>query len=102
MLTLTKQEAEDIVWGGETDHKIIKTEITSHGRWSVNKRTIFEKDGKLYELRYSVAATEYQEQDMFDSDFIDCDEVEAVQVIDYKAKPRHSATVVPKGKGPKA
>ncbi len=89
MITVTKQEAKDIIWG-ETDLKILKTETTSNSRWSIHKRTIFEKDGKFYELCYSEGATEYQDEHPFDSDgdFIDCEEVEAVQVIDYKRKHR--------------
>ena len=89
MITLTKQEALDIVWG-ETDLKILRTKITDTSRWSIHKKTIFEKDGKLYELEYSQGATEMQDEQPFayDGDYIDCEEVEAVQVTDDKRIPR--------------
>jgi hypothetical protein len=69
---------------GET----IRDEIIDNSRWSIIHERIFRHEGKLYQTRYSVGATEQQDEAPYeyDDDIIECPEVREVQktVTDYE------------------
>jgi hypothetical protein len=79
-LTLTKEEAQDIVYRDHPRAKIVRNEIVDNTRWSVCYDLIFELDGKLYQGCYSRGATEQQDEHPFEYD----DNPEFVQVEAYE------------------
>ncbi len=52
-------------------------------RWSIHYYMVFEYDGKCYESTFSRGATESQDERPYDDegDLIECQEVEAYEVI---------------------
>ena len=86
-LTLTKEDAQAIVWGDHDTAEIVMDAVTGKSRWSVNHRLIFKLAGKFYQTSYSVGATEYQEEQPFQhQNEIICKQVEPYEktVIDYR------------------
>lgn len=81
-LELTREQAEEVLYGGE----IVRDRISGHRRWAVDHEVIFRHDdGQLYGMRYSVGATESQEQDPFDEALVvKCVPVREVMVVDYE------------------
>lgn len=61
--------------------KTIETKIISHGRWTVSYEVIFEHKGHAYLTRYTVGATEYQDQGPYEykPDMIECPEMVRVR-----------------------
>lgn len=41
--------------------KVVEDEVLDTTRWAILKRTVFDRDGEFVAVRYSVGATEYQE-----------------------------------------
>lgn len=60
---------------------IVSDIITDHDRWSVSHERVFKYKGKFYITHYSVGATEYQEQEMYYDDVVECKEVAPVQKL---------------------
>lgn len=60
----------------------IYDEIIDTSRWSIHHRCVFKDvDGKFYEARYSVGATESQDERPWEYDTdVTCDEVELREV----------------------
>ena len=60
--------------------KVVHSQITGKRRWSLEYRDIFEHEGKFYETRYSVGATEQQDESPYeyDPEEIECPEVHKV------------------------
>jgi hypothetical protein len=52
-----KERMLEALYAGPVEDKII-----GHGRWTVHHLAVFEIDGRFYEARYSVGATENQEE----------------------------------------
>ncbi|RVB02858.1 hypothetical protein EN912_10400 [Mesorhizobium sp. M7A.F.Ca.CA.004.02.1.1] len=72
---------KDALWGDHPDFVTISDEITDNGRWSIHHRWVFQYGGKFYETRYSVGATESQDERPFeyDGEYIECREVRPVE-----------------------
>ena len=63
-LTLTKEQAREIAWGDDPNLEIISERIIGRRRWSVDYEVIVKRcsDGKLFRDKYSVGATEGQDE----------------------------------------
>ena len=63
--------------GGTT----ITDRIVGHGRWAVTHERVFEHEGRFYLTRYSVGATENQDESPYQDgpDEIECPEVVPVE-----------------------
>jgi hypothetical protein len=88
-LKFNKQILKDLLLDEcDESFKLIEDKITSNGRWSIHHTMIFEHNGKFYQTRYSVGATEYQDERPFQDspDEVECDEVVPVEktIIVYK------------------
>ena len=61
----------------------VYNEIEGTRRWSINYYMVFPFEGKFYSARYSVGATESQDERPFeyDDDQIECPEVHEVEVV---------------------
>ncbi len=82
-MKINKKIVQSILFNESTDGKIIKDEITSNGRWSINHRMIFLYKDKFYMTGYSVGATECQNESPFEFDpaEIECEEVHQVEKV---------------------
>lgn len=80
-LNIPRDEMRELV--GSDD--VVRDRIIGHRRWSVDHELIFRRDGRLWRARYSVGATEYQEEGPFDNapDPVGCIEVVEVPTVDY-------------------
>lgn len=67
-LNLTKEQAEDILFGDNDEYKIISDKMVSKRRWSVVHSVVIQRksDGKYFKDRYEVGATENQEQSPYE------------------------------------
>lgn len=84
-----KFKKEDLIDGidfGKAPGPTVFHEITGNGRWSIHHRRVFEFEGKFYETRYSVGATESQDESPYEyaPDEIECNEVFPVQRTAYE------------------
>ena len=74
------------ILGGSPDR--VEDKITDNGRWSINHTLVFKAEGKLWQVGYSVGATEQQDESPweYEKDPIPCTEVKAVEktVIAYE------------------
>lgn len=74
-----KFKKEDLIEGiyGHEEQVTVLDEIISQSRWSIHHRRVFSFNGKFYETKYSVGATEYQEERPYsdEDDEIECKEV---------------------------
>jgi len=71
------EELRDILDGDD----VVSDVLSGHRRWSVDHRLVFRKDGKFYQTRYSVGATEMQEESPWqDETEVECQEV--IQVVE--------------------
>lgn len=61
---------------------VVSDEIVGHRRWSVDRYMVFEHEGKLYGVNYSVGATESQEERPWENegDMIEVDELKRAKV----------------------
>jgi hypothetical protein len=84
-LNIPRDEMRELV--GSDD--VVRDRIIGHRRWSVDHELIFRRDGRLWRARYSVGATEYQEEGPFDNapDPVGCTEVVEVPAVDYVVRP---------------
>jgi hypothetical protein len=87
-LILTKEQAQELVWGDSEDFEVIQTKIVDKSRWSIIKRCVFRRKGEtqLYGVVYSVGATESQDEQLFeyDGDQIKCSRVKEIVVKDFE------------------
>ena len=86
-LTLTKQEALDILYEENQESEIVVNKITGVSRWSIHHYLVFSMDGKLWEAFYQVGATEQQDESPWEYEKeVKCFEVEAYEktVTDYR------------------
>lgn len=87
-MKLEQQKALDILYENEGGKVILDT-VHGHSRWSVSHVLIVEIDGRFYRTRYSVGATESQDespwQDEEEVDFVEVEPKE-ITVIDYVEK----------------
>ena len=67
----------------EMEGNTISDRIVDHRRWSVTHERIFEHEGKFYKTRYSVGATEMQEERPYEGspDEIECQEMRKVSKV---------------------
>ena len=79
-MELSREEAQDIVWGDHKDWEEIETEIVDTSRWSVHHEGIFKhiSSGKFYSLSWSTGATEMQDEAPFE--YTDPEPIEVHQV----------------------
>lgn len=79
-ISVSKEEALDLLY----ENQVLET-VLDVSRWSVHKRAVVEKDGKFYEMYFSVGATEMQDEGPFDyaGDEVTLTEVE-LQVVERK------------------
>lgn len=63
-LTLTREQARDIVWGDNKDFVEIQNEIVEQKRWSVVHKIVVQRksDGKYFMSYYNTGATENQDE----------------------------------------
>lgn len=61
----------------------IEQKIVDHTRWSVHYEEIFTFEGKYYRTRYSIGATEGQDESPYEyaPEEIECPEVHAVERV---------------------
>lgn len=80
-----KKYLKGLLWKGiaSKECRIIEEKIIGKSRWSIKYNLVFEKDGTLYQTRYSEGATELQAEKPFDyaDDEIECQEVQPVEKI---------------------
>lgn len=87
-LTLTKEQALDIIGGDNKDFVEIQNEIVEHKRWSVVHEIVVKRksDGKYFMDTYQTGATE--SQDEWPYEYADPDFTEVFPVtktyIDYE------------------
>jgi hypothetical protein len=60
--------------GGET----VETKMTDRSRWSIHYERVFKHEGRFYRTRYSVGATESQDERPYE---YEPDEIECVEVF---------------------
>lgn len=67
-LTLTKEQARDIIYGDSKDFVEIQNEIVEHGRWNVVHEIVIQRkfDGRYFMDRYDVGATESQDEEPYE------------------------------------
>ena len=67
-LILSVQEAESIVFGDTEKFKIILDRITSNSRWSIRHEIVVQRlgDNKFFKSKYSVGATECQDESPYE------------------------------------
>lgn len=85
-LTLTKIEAQNIVFHDHDRAKVVLDTIEDTSRWSIRHRLIFELDGTLWEGRYQVGATEMQDESPFeytDPEFFQVEPYEKT-IVEYR------------------
>lgn len=87
-LTLTKEEANAILWEDGDGYEIIADNILDNGRWSIHHRLVIKRvsDGKYFADTYSVGATECQDERPWSynaPNFVEVFPVEK-KVIDYE------------------
>ena len=83
------EELRDILYEDSEIGTVIEDEIEDNGRWSICHSLVFKYEDKFYQTSYSVGATEYQDERLWQyDDEVECVEVEPVEttVIKYKAK----------------
>ncbi|MDP2692448.1 MAG: hypothetical protein Q8O88_02275 [bacterium] len=63
-LTLTPEEAREILWGDDDRFEVVEDEIVGKRRWSVDHRIVIKRlsDGKFFADYYSRAITEIQDE----------------------------------------
>ena len=63
-LTLTKEQARQIIWGDTDDFTEIKNEVVDNTRWSIIHDIVVQRksDGKYFTDTYRVGATESQDE----------------------------------------
>lgn len=81
ILKLTKNQAQDIVYGLNKDYKTISKEIIDTTRWSNVFEIVVQRisDGKYFKDCYNVGATETQDEgpyDYTDPEFIEVEKKE--------------------------
>lgn len=78
-MKLSRQQAQDILYGETEDYEIIEDSIDDHSRWSVGHRLIVKHlpTGKFFRTYYSKGATEYQDEGPFEYE----EEVEFTEVV---------------------
>ena len=79
---LVWEDYDDTIWG------VTEVNLVESSRWSLIYEMIFQYDGKFYKTSYSRGATECQDERPYeyDSDVIECAEVQPVQVTVTKWK----------------
>ena len=67
-LNLTKEQADDILFGIDDQYEIVSDKIVSHKRWSVVHSIVIKRksDGKYFKDQYEVGATENQDQNPYE------------------------------------
>lgn len=78
-MKLSRQQAQDILYGETEDYELIEDIISGHNRWSVGHRLTVKQHstGKFFRTYYSKGATEYQGESPFEYD----EEVEFKEVV---------------------
>jgi hypothetical protein len=66
---------------GFGDYRVIEKSITDTGRWSIRYSQVFEYDGNFYLTRFSVGATECQDEVPYEDQG---DEITVTQVYPVK------------------
>ena len=83
-----KKWLQNLVHDDVNDGEIMEDEIVDTTRWSVRHNIVFNYNEKFFEIEYSRAATELQDERPFDfsPDDIECKEVFPVErmVIRYE------------------
>lgn len=88
-MKIPKEDAVNIAWGDPPeDIQVIQSELIDTTRWSQIHELVIKKDDKYYSKRYSIGATEYQDEGPFDNEgpFVEFNEVEPYEhtVIKYR------------------
>lgn len=67
-LTITKQQAQAIIWGDSLDFEVIEDKPTGNSRWSQIHQIIIKRlsDNKFFKDKYSIGATEHQEENPYE------------------------------------
>jgi hypothetical protein len=68
-LVLTREAGRAIVQEDTNEFQVIKDDIVGTSRWSELHRVVFKRieDGTLWAMRYSVGATEMQDEQPFEN-----------------------------------
>lgn len=68
-----KKYLQEMVWSDD----VVEDNIVGNSRWSIQHEVVFKHEGKFYGTRYSVGATESQDEAPFqyDDNEIDCPEM---------------------------
>lgn len=77
-MKLSSEDALNLVYDELEDWQKIESHIVGHSRWSVQHEGIYQymPTGKFYKFKWSVGATEYQDESPFQYE----DEVEPIEV----------------------
>lgn len=75
MTKIPKNIMLEILW----DVGVIEDVITAVSRWSVHHRIVFEHEGRFYQTKYSIGATESQDESPWQyQNEVECIEVHKV------------------------
>lgn len=76
-----KFKASDLL-NDEVIYDAVYDEIIDHTRWSVVHAVVFKYEGKYWQTKYSVGATESQDERLWEGqDEVACREVELKEVL---------------------
>jgi hypothetical protein len=83
-MTIPKDTMLEILYSDN----LIEDKVVGTGRWSTHHAIVFAHDGRFYSAKYSVGATEYQEESPWEyQDMVECTEVRQVEEIVKVWKP---------------
>ena len=86
-ITFSADDARNIVYGEHEGTTVVRDVITGTSRWSTIHDLVFKYKEKLYQVRYHVGSTEYQDEVPFEYDkTVECTEVEPYEklIVEYR------------------
>ncbi len=91
VLTLTKEEAREVIWEDHDDFDLVRDDLVDTSRWSEIHDVVIKRlsDGKFFMDSYSVGATEMQDESPWeysDPNFVEVVPVEKTVIVYEKVK----------------
>lgn len=80
-----KEFLQDVIYSND----VVSSIIIDHGRWTVTYEKVFRHEGKYYQTKYCVGATEFQDWEAYqeEPDMIECPEVVPVERVVVRYEP---------------
>jgi len=82
-LNLTSEDGRSIVYEDNPEFVTVENKVINNSRWSIIHRIVIQRqaDGKFFAARYSVGATESQDERPFEYNKPEFTEVEKKEVL---------------------